>query len=45
VAFGPPAGVLSRATVERTYGAEVVELPGDGTLGIVPPHHHEHEIT
>jgi ABC-type Mn2+/Zn2+ transport system ATPase subunit len=45
VAFGPPAEVLSRATVERTYGAAVVELPGDGTLGIVPPHHHEHEVT
>jgi ABC-type Mn2+/Zn2+ transport system ATPase subunit len=43
VAFGPPAEVLSRDTIERTYGAAVVELPQEGTLGIVPPHHHEHE--
>jgi len=41
VAFGPPATTLSRAVLEQTYGAEIVELP-DGGEAIVPPHHHDH---
>ncbi len=46
VAFGPPAEVLSRDVLERTYGSQVVELPGGGR-GVMPPHHgcddHDHE--
>jgi ABC-type Mn2+/Zn2+ transport system ATPase subunit len=38
VAFGPPAEVLTRRVLERTYGAHVVELPGGGQ-GIMPAHH------
>jgi ABC-type Mn2+/Zn2+ transport system ATPase subunit len=39
VAFGPPAKVLDRATLEATYGGAIVEIPGGGA-GILPPHHH-----
>jgi ABC-type Mn2+/Zn2+ transport system ATPase subunit len=38
IAFGPPAEVLTREVLERTYGAQVVELPG-GTQGVMPAHH------
>jgi ABC-type Mn2+/Zn2+ transport system ATPase subunit len=41
VAFGAPADVLDRATLERTYGGAIVELPQGGT-GVLPPHHHDH---
>jgi ABC-type Mn2+/Zn2+ transport system ATPase subunit len=44
IAFGPPAEVLSVEVLERTYGAQVVELPGGGR-GVMPPHHgceHDH---
>lgn len=41
IAFGPPDEVLTRETIERTYGEAIVELPGD-EIGILPPHHHEH---
>jgi ABC-type Mn2+/Zn2+ transport system ATPase subunit len=37
VAFGPPADVLDVETVRRTYGQEVVELPGFSDV-IVPGH-------
>jgi ABC-type Mn2+/Zn2+ transport system ATPase subunit len=37
VAFGEPAAVLTRDVLERTYGAQVVELPGGGR-GVLPPH-------
>jgi ABC-type Mn2+/Zn2+ transport system ATPase subunit len=37
VAFGAPGEVLTREVLERTYGAELVEI-GEG--GIVAPHHH-----
>ena len=40
VAFGRPAEVLSRDVLEDTYGGAIVEIPGDGGLGILPPHHH-----
>jgi ABC-type Mn2+/Zn2+ transport system ATPase subunit len=45
VAFGPPGEVLTRATIERTYGAALVEVGGEGderALAILPPHHHDH---
>ena len=41
VAFGSPGTVLDRATLEATYGGEIVELPG-GDRAILPPHHHHH---
>jgi ABC-type Mn2+/Zn2+ transport system ATPase subunit len=39
VAFGTPGEVLTREVLERTYGADLVQL-GDGDVGVVPPHHH-----
>jgi ABC-type Mn2+/Zn2+ transport system ATPase subunit len=42
VAFGPPEETLTLATLERTYGGTIVELPGDAGHGVMPPHHHEH---
>ncbi|MSX01724.1 MAG: ATP-binding cassette domain-containing protein, partial [Actinobacteria bacterium] len=42
IAFGDPAEVLTREVIERTYGASLVELPGDRPLAITPPHHHDH---
>jgi ABC-type Mn2+/Zn2+ transport system ATPase subunit len=41
VAFGVPADVLTRATLERTYGAELVDLTGDRC--VLPAHHHDHD--
>ena len=37
VAFGPPAETLDRATVEATYGAEIVVLEGAPAVTV---HHH-----
>jgi ABC-type Mn2+/Zn2+ transport system ATPase subunit len=37
IAFGPPATALSRPTLERTYGAELVIL--DGEPAVVVDHH------
>ena len=42
VAFGPPAEVLTREVLERTYGGSIVMLPGDGARGVLPAHHHGH---
>jgi manganese/iron transport system ATP-binding protein/manganese/zinc/iron transport system ATP- binding protein len=49
VAFGPPQGTLTRATLEQTYGSEIVVLDdGGGSAGgpvralAVQHHHHEH---
>ena len=45
IAFGPPAITLNRPTIEATYGAALVDLPGEGAGGaraILPPHHHDH---
>jgi len=41
VAFGRADEVLTRAVLEATYGAAIVELDEAGRLGVVPPHHHE----
>jgi ABC-type Mn2+/Zn2+ transport system ATPase subunit len=42
VAFGTPAAVLDQRVLERTYGAEIVTLPGDEGRGVIPAHHHHH---
>lgn len=43
VAFGPPAEVLGREVLERTYGSEIVVLSGDGEpLRAIAVQHHEH---
>jgi len=42
IAFGPPGEVLTVPVLEETYGGAIVTLPGLG-VGILPPHHHEHE--
>jgi ABC-type Mn2+/Zn2+ transport system ATPase subunit len=41
IAFGTPAEALTRETLELTYGAEIVDLPGQRC--VLPPHHHEHD--
>jgi ABC-type Mn2+/Zn2+ transport system ATPase subunit len=40
VAFGPPALALDRATLQATYGHELIVL--EGGAGAVTVHHHEH---
>ena len=46
VAFGDPSETLTRDVLEATYGGAIVEIPGDdGGLGVLPPHHHDHEHT
>jgi ABC-type Mn2+/Zn2+ transport system ATPase subunit len=40
VAFGPPASTLDRATLEATYGHELIVL--EGGRGAVTVQHHEH---
>ena len=48
VAFGPPQETLTRATLEQTYGSEIVVLEGPGGAGepvralAVQHHHHDH---
>jgi ABC-type Mn2+/Zn2+ transport system ATPase subunit len=43
VAFGPPAEVLDRPTLEETYGGEIVVLEGErGPVRAVTVQHHEH---
>jgi ABC-type Mn2+/Zn2+ transport system ATPase subunit len=43
VAFGPPGDVLTRSTVEETYGSEIVVLDQDGErVRAVAVQHHEH---
>ena len=39
IAYGPPDEVLDAATLERTYGAEIVTLPDGSRRGVVPIHH------
>jgi ABC-type Mn2+/Zn2+ transport system ATPase subunit len=42
IAFGAPAEVLTRETLEATYGTEIVELTGDRC--VMPTHHgHDHD--
>jgi ABC-type Mn2+/Zn2+ transport system ATPase subunit len=43
VAFGPPAGVLDRATLQATYGRELIVLDESGPARAVTVHHHGHE--
>jgi ABC-type Mn2+/Zn2+ transport system ATPase subunit len=40
VTFGAPADVLTRETLEATYGAELVDVTGERC--VLPPHHHDH---
>jgi ABC-type Mn2+/Zn2+ transport system ATPase subunit len=42
VAFGPPAAVLDRATLEATYGRELIVLDEAGPARAVTVQHHEH---
>jgi ABC-type Mn2+/Zn2+ transport system ATPase subunit len=42
VAFGAPAEVLTRATIEATYGRELIVLDEPGAARAVTVHHHEH---
>jgi ABC-type Mn2+/Zn2+ transport system ATPase subunit len=42
VAFGRPAEVLDRATLEATYGRELIVLGDDGGARAVTVHHHAH---
>jgi ABC-type Mn2+/Zn2+ transport system ATPase subunit len=42
VAFGPPAQVLDRATIQSTYGDELILLDGDGADRAVFVQHHDH---
>jgi len=46
VAFGHPSETLTREVLEATYGGAIVEIPGEGGgLGVLPPHHHDHDRT
>ena len=42
VAFGPPAEVLERATLQATYGREMIVLEDAGPARAVTVQHHEH---
>jgi ABC-type Mn2+/Zn2+ transport system ATPase subunit len=42
VAFGPPAEVLDRRTLEATYGSEMIVLEEGGPKRAVTVQHHEH---
>jgi ABC-type Mn2+/Zn2+ transport system ATPase subunit len=42
IACGVPQQVLDLETIERTYGAAVVQLPGGEGRALLPPHHHLH---
>jgi ABC-type Mn2+/Zn2+ transport system ATPase subunit len=42
VAFGPPEKVLDRATLETTYGHELIVLEGEGSPRAVTVQHHDH---
>jgi ABC-type Mn2+/Zn2+ transport system ATPase subunit len=42
VAFGPPGEVLGRATLEATYGRELIVLDEAGPARAVTVQHHEH---
>jgi ABC-type Mn2+/Zn2+ transport system ATPase subunit len=41
VAVGPPADVLDTATLQTTYGSEMIVL-GDEAGRAITVHHHEH---
>jgi manganese/iron transport system ATP-binding protein/manganese/zinc/iron transport system ATP- binding protein len=42
VAFGAPADVLDRATLEATYGEELIVLDEPGSARAIAVQHHEH---
>jgi ABC-type Mn2+/Zn2+ transport system ATPase subunit len=42
VAFGPPGQTLDRATIEATYGRELIVLDETGAARAVTIHHHDH---
>ena len=42
VAFGPPGEVLERATLEATYGRELIVLDDGGPTRAITVQHHEH---
>jgi ABC-type Mn2+/Zn2+ transport system ATPase subunit len=42
VAFGAPAQALDRATLEATYGSELIVIDADEPLRAVTVQHHEH---
>ena len=42
ISFGDPAASLSKPVLEATYGAHIVEIPGQPALGVLPAHHHHH---
>lgn len=42
IAWGSPGDVLDREVLERTYGDQIVEIPGHPGEGVLPPHHHDH---
>jgi ABC-type Mn2+/Zn2+ transport system ATPase subunit len=43
IAFGPPAETLDRATLEATYGRELIVLDEAGPARAVTVQHHDHE--
>ena len=43
IAWGRPGEVLDREVLERTYGGQIVEIPGHPGEGVLPPHHHDHD--
>lgn len=43
IAWGAPNEVLDRDVLERTYGGQIVEIPGHPGEGVLPPHHHDHD--
>jgi ABC-type Mn2+/Zn2+ transport system ATPase subunit len=43
VAFGPPAEALDRASIEATYGRELIVLDEAGAARAVTVQHHDHE--
>lgn len=40
IAYGEPGQTLTRPILERTFGADLLELPDGGLMA--PPHHHHH---
>ena len=43
IAWGRPAEVLDRSVLEKTYGGQIVQIPGHPGEGVLPPHHHDHD--
>lgn len=40
ISFGHPSEALSKPVLEATYGGQIVEIPGQPDLGVLPSHHH-----